>query len=172
MCGRELHDHGIMIKIEGTILEVCSSCAKFGTPVQSKANKPISEFTVKKKNSKKTSNITTKHRTPKKSRSTMRPEKVLIEGYGAIIRAARQKKKLSHLDLSRKIKEPVSLLQNIETEKIKPSDAVVEKLERELGITLLEEVTDFEYSPEPLSGNKKTTLGDIIVIKDKKKNKE
>ena len=167
MCGRDLHGPGIMIKIEGTILEVCPSCAKFGTPI--KTQPKLVESTIQKTKKKTTQRVTSHSKTIPKRKSSLRPEKVLVEGYGAIIREARQKKKMSHLELSRRIKEPVSLLQNIETEKIKPSDAVVEKLERELGVTLLEEVTDFDFSPEPLATKKKTTLGDIIVIKDKKK---
>ena len=101
----------------------------------------------------------------------MRPEKVLVEDYGDRVREARQKMGLSHQELSRRIREAVSMLQNIETGKLKPSDSVIKKLERELHISLMEEVTDFEFAPTAGKSSKSTTLGDIIVIKDKKKKK-
>ncbi len=171
LCGRALPVPGTPVRIEGSILNVCFDCEKYGIPVErskgvSSGKKPAFVSQSTRQSPRRSSSR------PRRTRSG-RPEKILVEDYGDRIREARQKKGWSHQTLSRRIREAVTMLQNIETGKLRPSDEVVKKLERELGISLMEEVTDFENVPKVgSSGPKSTTLGDIIIIKDKKKKKK
>jgi putative transcription factor len=88
--------------------------------------------------------------------------KELVSNWNKIIKNAREKKKLSREELGFKIGERTVTISKIENGELRPSDNMIKKLEKELGITLMEEVT----SPPPYSTGSRTgrglTLGDFI----------
>lgn len=66
----------------------------------------------------------------------------LKKNFGKIISSARQKQGLNLEELGKKIFEPVSLLKRIEAGHLKPSDALIKKLEKALEIKLKEKIEE------------------------------
>jgi putative transcription factor len=133
-------------KIEEAVLRVCEECSKGGEIL----------------------NIIIKNNEPKIEKSPLyyeEDEYELIEGYGKIIEEARKKIGISLEDLARRIGEKESLIRKIEREEIRPSDKIIEKLEKFLKIKLREK---FDYKPK--ENNKKSYKGlriaDVVKIKD------
>ena len=60
----------------------------------------------------------------------------IVPDFGKRIRKAREAKGLTAKELAMKIFEKESLLHRIENQAIKPSDLMIEKLEKQLGIQL------------------------------------
>lgn len=162
MCGREIYGRPINIKIEGAELDVCPACAKHGQKVV-KTKPKVS---------------TTRTRAPvQQSRTTSRPSpakiqsrdegKELVPDYNERIRLARQKMKLTQKDVSIQTKISVQELQSIETGKMRPSDVLIEKLEKFFKISITEEVKAYGVKDQK-KGPAYQTLGDIVVIRKDK----
>ncbi|MCD6247697.1 MAG: TIGR00270 family protein [Candidatus Diapherotrites archaeon] len=117
VCGREAKL--IRAEIEGAELLVCSKCASLGKPLYKPEGK---------------SKLFARKDYPK-----IEEPFTLIENYGEVIRKAREKKGLTREELAKKLFEKESVLQRIEANKLEPSDALVLKLEKVLGITLREQ---------------------------------
>ncbi|MDH5400952.1 MAG: multiprotein bridging factor aMBF1 [Candidatus Heimdallarchaeota archaeon] len=150
------------IKVEGAILSVCNKCTSFGNLVKDKPRMPSNKPTVKK-----TSTTPRKFGTTTKAVSKPRhnkDEKTLIPDYGQEIRLARSKRKLTQEKLSSLTGISVALLKSIEAEKIRPTDNVIVKLEKELGIVLMESL-DVEMEYQSKNDGKGLTVGDIVSIK-------
>ncbi len=84
----------------------------------------------------------------------------LVEDFGERIRQAREAHGWKQTDLGAKINEKASVIAKLEARAMVPSDAMIPKLERALGIKLREKV-------EPVSVKKHTgpapvTLGDLV----------
>jgi len=95
-------------------------------------------------------------------------EEELIDGYGRIIRQAREKANLSRRQLGMKIGEKENYLEAIEQERVKPTLATVKKLEKQLSIRLMEKEPAATVAAE--YGNhqgKEITLGDFVAQKKK-----
>ncbi|MBN2421700.1 TIGR00270 family protein [Candidatus Woesearchaeota archaeon] len=144
MCGK-IAERLYCCLIEGSELNVCENCARFGKIIK----KPIKNI-IKKK-------VITK------------PEKEIIqivkEDYAAIIRSKREKLGLKQKEFAVKLSEKESLIQKIETSQIKPSLKLAKKLERFLNVELIEQI---ELKPETNSSDKnpgKLTIGDMIKLK-------
>jgi putative transcription factor len=96
---------------------------------------------------------------------------ILIENYAAIIRAARQRKKLSQEELAQKVNERISTLQSIEAGRLKPTRKTLRGLERELEISLLEPIGAVPIKSSDTRSAGGPTLGDIVKVKRKKSQK-
>jgi putative transcription factor len=150
ICGREeeLYD----TTIEGTILNVCSKCSKFG-----KVNKKVS------------AEVPVFNNQNKVFHSTMMPvqqnEKVELinSNYADLIKKKREQLGLKQIELAKKIAEKESLIHKIESGHAEPNLAVAIKLERCLGIKLVKEEEIKKINLKSNSG--KLTIGDIIDIK-------
>ncbi|MFH1784943.1 MAG: multiprotein-bridging factor 1 family protein [Candidatus Micrarchaeota archaeon] len=94
----------------------------------------------------------------------------ITEGYGRIIINAREKSGLPIAVVAERIKEKESYLHAIEHERLSPTMAVAKKLEKELGIKLIEKVSNtMAPSVSPSSKNfQPLTLGDMVDAKKKK----
>jgi putative transcription factor len=99
---------------------------------------------------------------------------VLVDDYGPRIHKAREAKGWSHDQLGNKVSARVPELKHIEAGKLRPSDDVAKKMEKELGITLFEKVE----GPAPVvsgtnkkpTGSAGLTIGDLLKdAMDKKK---
>lgn len=92
------------------------------------------------------------------------PQHDLADDFGARVKRAREAKKVAYEDLGTKVHATVQQLHKIERGELRPSDRVAKALERELGITLFEQV---EAGPAAVGGIKKPskaglTIGDLL----------
>ncbi|MGV8151309.1 MAG: helix-turn-helix domain-containing protein [Candidatus Woesearchaeota archaeon] len=149
--------------IEGTSMKVCADCSRFGS------NKRGANVRVVVK---------------QKRFEEQSPEYVFVEGYGRLVKNAREKIGLKQDEMAKRLNERESLLHQIESEHLKPSVALAKKLERELKIKIIEEIKSGENSESSNSShssnhakssmsfqNRKIsdgrTLGDFIKHKNK-----
>jgi putative transcription factor len=87
----------------------------------------------------------------------------VVDDFGERIKKARIEKNWTQKDLANEIKEREILIKKIEKGDLIPEDQVRVKLEKALGISLLD-VSDDEITSRK-GGKISTTLGDIIKIK-------
>jgi putative transcription factor len=135
--------------IEGTPLNVCSNCAKFGTPVtkdQEKKGSPIQK------------RLERKQYRPRDIYE--RDVDVLVRDFSTRIREARMKLDLSQEDLGKRLNEKWSVINKLETGDMRPDDKLAAKLEKTLGITLREKFTPTEV--EKKTTGQALTIGDLI----------
>ncbi|MFX0116557.1 MAG: multiprotein bridging factor aMBF1 [Candidatus Hodarchaeota archaeon] len=154
--------------IEGATVLACRRCQVYGKevprPENSFARKPPQDGRKPA-----TANRGMQRAGQRPSRPRKR-ERELIENYGETIANARTKAGLSRRELGMKIAERESLLVRIEHQKLVPSDAVIEKLERALDIELFIESSEDSSGTEFLGGKSDaTTLGLVAKIKRKQK---
>ncbi|MFP4403055.1 MAG: multiprotein bridging factor aMBF1 [Candidatus Woesearchaeota archaeon] len=155
MCGSS----GILYKtlIEGTQLNVCKNCAKYGKVVKKSydPDKIKSDFKKSKKNIDQVEN----------------EEKEIIEyivdDYSTLIKQKREKLGLKQNEFALKISEKESLIQNIERGNITPSLELAKKFERFLNIKLIDTYEEVRNTKKKVVKNTKLTIGDIINIKKK-----
>ncbi len=119
MCGKK-ESAQFDVKIEGTIMKVCSTCKEFGTPIQ----KPTSMF-----------------RTKKRVFQNPDEEKEIVQEYSSLIKRAREKQKLSIAQLASAVQEKESVISSFESGSRSPTLKTAKKLERKLGIKLIQKIT-------------------------------
>jgi putative transcription factor len=155
ICGAEVPGTPNRIVIDGSTLDVCKSCSRFGkaedkwSPVPRKIVPVERAFTVRKQ----------------QPRDHFKDLVEIIPEYGKVIRDAREKLGITPDELANAIKEKAALLKKIEREELAPDDQVRKKLERELNIKLTDQPTDEKVKYR--GGAKGLTLGDIANIKRK-----
>ena len=132
---------------------LCPQCGRHGEGGQpTNVSAPIKRFLQKK----------IRRSRPKDIYQKM--EKELITNYNNIIKEARKKKGLTREDLGFKIGERTVTIAKIENGDLRPSDKTITKLEKELNITLLEEVKTVK--PDHTQSGSGMTLGDFIKTED------
>ena len=169
MCGTETASP-TTAKIEGAELDVCDSCAEFGTAVRTE--EPSSTSTKYSTSSSGSSGSSTSSGSASSGggggrRRDMFDEMEEVAGdYDARIRNARESRSLTQEELANQLNEKASLIRKLERGDILPSDDVQRKLERELDISLSEGggTDDSEWSGGSSTGG--TTLGDVVKRKD------
>ena len=155
ICGAEISGAAQRIVIDGSALEVCKSCARFGkpedkwSPVPKKMVPVERAFTVSRP----------------KPRDHFKDLVELVPDFGRKIREAREGLGLSPEELGGRIKEKVTLLKKIEREEISPEDGIRKKLEKELKIKLSDQASETRVKSG--SSGRGLTLGDIASIKRK-----
>jgi putative transcription factor len=150
MCGAE--DAGYKAEIEGTLMDVCRNCARYGKTVSSPRRKGR-DFRSRKP----------------KTRQPYSEEELnltIISNYGQTIKQKREKIGLSQEDFAKHINEKSSLIGKIETNQFEPSIKLAKKIEKFLHISLIERS---EETPRQKQAKNKDTLtiGDLIQIKKK-----
>ena len=163
VCGRQIIGEPHRVIIERAKMTTCSSCAKLGSAEwkPEPANR-ISSAT----------GITMIPRTAfikKRGTVAVSEDIVVTEGYGSLVRRARERAGFSHEELGRRIAERVSLLKKIESEKMVPDQKVSEKLEHALGIKLMVPLVVPKVPPTSTPSIKGVTLGEIAELKDAKR---
>jgi putative transcription factor len=91
----------------------------------------------------------------------------IVEDYGERVRKARMDKGLSTKDLALQMKEKELLIKKIEKGELVPEEDVRAKLEKALGIRLID--IPPEESAKKVSGSLAPTLGDLTIIRKSKK---
>jgi len=154
LCGAKIRGPSRTVRIEGAELEVCAQCAKYGTEVQ-KPKKTGTRRAVSKPSVK----------APVRKRRDVFDfiEGEIVDNYGEKIRNARMERGWTQKDLAMEMKEKELLIKKIEKEDLIPEDDVRIKIEKTLGIRLI------DTSEEEEEGRRKSkmvpTMGDVISIK-------
>ncbi|MHC1595093.1 MAG: multiprotein bridging factor aMBF1 [Methanotrichaceae archaeon] len=157
ICGAEIVGKPKRVDIDGTELEACDNCARFGkttdkwSPVTKKIIPPQRSFRPKPR--------------PRPRRDEFREMAEIVPEYGKVVKEAREKLGLTSEELGVKIKVKASLIRKVERHEIIPEDSVRIKLERMLDVKLTDKVSEDEWKTG--GGSKGLTLGDIASIKRK-----
>lgn len=162
-----------MIEVDGAKLLVCQRCKRFGVEVKKQARernvspvKPAVKIPYK----------TLKPSRPKPMREKAVKAEILeyelVDDYPQQIRSARESSKLTQADFAQRIGEKLSIVQKLETGKIRPSDALIEKINRVLRINLRAPVEEDLASHHYQKPNLELTIGDIAKPVVKKKDDE
>ena len=146
ICGAE--GAGYIVLVEGAKLTVCQDCSGAGKLIR--APQPARDPAAQPAHAGKV-------------------EMEVADGYGSIIAAARKRMGLPLEVLAERITEKHSFLERVEHEKTLPDEKLAHKLERELGIKLLQEVSSGTAVNMKDRQGKGMTLGDILEIQLKKK---
>ncbi len=146
ICGKKIPGKPIRVKIDGSVMQTCKECSKFG------------------KVQKEPPRATRPRRQPYRPR-VREPSYEVSEDYNTLIRLAREKKGWSREELAQKLNEKASVIGRIESGKMIPDIKLAKKLEKILNIVMLDKIDDEQ--PEDTVSSKKggTTIGDIAFIK-------
>lgn len=162
MCGKEFPSLK-RATIEGALMSVCGGCVRFG--VEQVGHQ--AEVTGK---SKVVEALQSRQQRMKARDIYDQMEESLAEDYQERIRAARVRRGLTPEQLSEKLSEKRTTIAHVESGALHPSDTLAKKLEKELGIKLLEKPEFATGTKKPEAGGKSLTLGDLIKSqKDKSK---
>lgn len=137
--------------IEGVELNVCSACSKFGKVLAS-----VHRLSPKEQ-----------HNMMQKAETKEENIKLLVENYAEIIKRKRESMGLSQKEFGNEINEKESVIHNIEVGALEPDLMLAKKLEKILGIKLIEE----HLEKHDIFRRKKEegfTLGDFINVKNHK----
>ncbi len=143
ICG--LKDQQYLTIIEGSTLNVCKECVKFG--------KVIKSVEVLGKNNTQKSDF----------RGKIEIIESVVSDFSILVRRKRESMKQDHKDFASKLGIKVSILHNIETGQFIPDISTVKKMEKILNLRLTESSAD----KEELITNKSSkgmTIGDYIKI--------
>lgn len=146
ICGKKVPGRPIRVKIDGSVMQTCKECSKFGK-VQKEPPRPV------------------KPRTPLRRPRVREPSYEVSENYNTLIRKAREKNGWSREDLAQKINEKASVINRIESGKMIPDIKLARKLERILNIIILDKIEDEQPEDTISSTRGGTTIGDIAHIK-------
>jgi len=165
VCGRKIYGSPYKVMIEGAKLTVCNECSKHGTIVWEEPTPKT--ITLKPKSTLQPLRIQSK----KPPETTIDTSLELIEKFDLKIRQAREKLRLSHEELGKKINAKVSLLKKIETGKMTPDNRLAAKLEYALKIKLLVSPTEekSQQTKIPKTTSQELTLGDLIQLNKKER---
>lgn len=155
LCGRDRECKPAVV--DGVKMMLCPDCIRHGKVIT-----PVSDTSSIKENRP----ILDRIKRPKEKDVYKDMDKELVPNWNVIIKNAREKKGLTREKLGFNIGERTVTISKIENGELRPSDKIVEKLEKELNIKLLEEVSSVpSYSTGSRSG-RGLTLGDFIKRKE------
>ncbi len=144
MCGRKI-TRANKVRIDHAILNVCDACAKFGTPIDPSHGydklKPGTSgdltVTIPEKKPARIATSRPRPKPPPKRRQNIE-ELDIVPEYADLIKSARSKLSWTQEDLAKKILERKNVLSNIERGELLPDIKTARKLEKALGIKLVE----------------------------------
>ena len=154
LCGRDCECRPAVV--DGVRMMLCPGCMRYGESVKVAVEKPVADQ----------KSILSRIKRPKVKDVYKDMDKELVSGWNELIKNARKKKGLSREELGFKIGERTVTIAKIENGDLRPSDKMVTKLEKELGITLIEEVRSVS-TVSTGSRSDGLTLGDFIKTEDK-----
>ncbi|HXX55711.1 MAG TPA: multiprotein bridging factor aMBF1 [Methanoregula sp.] len=167
MCGDTIRGNPKLVRVEGAELQVCSKCEKYGTEVQQKRRPQAAS--ARPAPGQPRSSPTAHAGAPVYRKRDLFDymEGEIVDDYAVRIRRAREEKGLSQKDLAMQMKEKEHLIRKIENAELIPEDDVRKKIEKALGIRLVESMSESE---EKKKENKLVpTLGDVTIIRKAKK---
>lgn len=129
ICGRQTSS-AKMVVVDGSTLIACRECSSFGKETENASSRETASKSARQGPVKRV------FLEPKPEMFDLGLE--IVPDFGKRVMQARQKAGLTAKELALKIFEKESLLHRVENQAIKPSDALIGKLEKELGIKLRE----------------------------------
>lgn len=135
--------------VEGSVVSVCDDCLSFGKAVPLQGKK---------------ADVTP--RVPRKI-EVEREMELVVSNYSDIIKQGRERMDLTQEEFAKKLSERESVIHSLESGKLKPSLALARKLERFLGVKLIEIYKDAGKSPLDLTDSS-LTIGDLLKMGKKK----
>lgn len=122
ICGKEVLEELVSVRIEGSVMKGCKACARHGETVLEKKGRPQASTSP--------------------GAPVQRIEKTMdmVEDYARLIRENREKKGLTQDQLGSKINEKGSVISRIESGHMMPDLKVAKKLEKFFSIKLLIEL--------------------------------
>lgn len=151
LCGRDCECRPATV--DGVKMMLCPGCLhKHGKKAES-FNQPAAQ---------KNSPVLNRIRKPRQKDVYKEMQKELVSNYPEVIKNARKKKDLTREKLGFNIGERTVTISKIENGDLKPSDKVASKLEKELDISLFEEVEKVPSNVLSNHSNKGMTLGDFV----------
>jgi putative transcription factor len=133
--------------IEGISMNVCEGCSSYGHVLYVPESKPKAKEVLVSK--------------------APEIEERIVNNFSEIIKKSREKINLNQEEFALKLNVRLSLIRALENKEQLPDLKLAEKLEKELNVTLIEEVSD-EAPVNSGSLSKEVTLGDMIKIKKRK----
>jgi len=144
--------------IEGVELAVCERCSRFGKKLG--VIKGVHAEEAKEKG------VSMPVSKPQIEKIT-----IIVDDYSALIRKARESRGMTLKDFARMISVKESLVSKMETGSFQPSIELARKLERMLGVRLIEETEESNNASSYTARGKgeELMLGDFIKIKKRKR---
>lgn len=164
ICGKPIEGRPIRTKIDGSVLEVCKDCSKYG---RVQRDTPLERKFVSRNKKGKPAKKSPQARKQPPRRPRDEPMDELVEDFNVVVRQARESKGWSREELGAKIYEKVSVINRIESGKMEPDVKLAKKLEKTLNITLIEKYDDVDLESYRSSASGPNTLGSIVKIKRK-----
>ncbi|MFY9981144.1 MAG: multiprotein bridging factor aMBF1 [Methanoregula sp.] len=166
MCGETIRGIPKLIRVEGAELQVCSRCGKFGTEVQQPRRTDVQRpATGRAAPGARAPAVTAPAQRKRDMFDYMEGE--IVEDYADRVRRSRMEKGLSQKDLALQLMVRELLIKKIEKGELIPEEEVRKKLEKVLGIKLVDMVAD---DAEKKTQAKITqTLGDLTIIRKARK---
>ncbi len=163
MCGKDCKGLKV-VEVEGTTLNVCPECAKFGKQKATPVGIPTAPVTPQRV-------MESLERREKRGQQKDIFEQIteeLVDDYAERVREARVKKGWTPEELGKKINERKTVITKIEAGEMTPTEDLTRRLQAALGIKLLEKPTQILVRKN--TGARPLTLGDLIKAEmDKKK---
>ncbi|MCE5296148.1 MAG: multiprotein bridging factor aMBF1 [Euryarchaeota archaeon] len=155
LCGNE-KGKLTTVQIEGTLLRVCEDCAKFGDTARGASKDAPNKIIIQ-------SRLENRERRMKTKDVYQAAEEVseLAEDYGERIRKGREAKGWKQEEMASIISERLSVIQNVERGHSKPDDNLIKRLEKALGIVLMEKVPLIKTEKRAVN-SRSMTLEDFI----------
>lgn len=156
ICGKK--DASFIIKVEGAKMAACKGCAYHGKILFALEDEP---------------EVKGAHRgAGAYAERKPRAEEDLVEGYGMRIRTAREKKGLKLEDFAKQISQKANYLDMIEREGTRPPIELARKMEKALGVKLVEMEEENAGASVAKKGSGDLSLLDMLEMQNKKKEKK
>ncbi|MEM2934690.1 MAG: multiprotein bridging factor aMBF1 [Methanocellales archaeon] len=152
ICGAEIKGKPFYIRIEGSELNACSNCSRFGTVVEREMQSAATAKPIGK---------VVKHK------DIFDQIDAIVPNYGEVIRKERERRGWTQEELARRILEKANVIKKIERQELMLEEEVRKKLERVLEVKLVQPVEMGEVKRQR-SSSRELTLGDVVTIKKKK----
>lgn len=160
LCGRESSECKLA-SVDNVKMMVCPTCLRHGKAVripssESRGPADVSKGMAKRAKQRKKKDVYEKMTT------------VLVDDWNQKVQQARQKMGWSREDLGFRVGEPTVTMAKIENGDLRPSDEVIKKLEKELDISLMEEVKETVKSSQGSNTRQGLTIGDLLKTEKEK----
>lgn len=152
MCGAE--NRLYKAEIEGTILNVCQRCARFGKVLANIHDNKFIEKIQKKREEIRTAPISENEIT-----------ETLAEGFNEIIKKKREELALTQEEFAKKLNEKESIIHKIETGSFAPNIPLARKIEKFLRIKIVEQTQVSKEGIDKPTKSEAFTLGDFIKVR-------
>jgi putative transcription factor len=174
VCGREIIGEPKRVIIEGAKMTTCSECAKLGSGFWELEPPKIWQRAASKGAVKppviKDAGAQGRKASSGSALTATSEEIEVIEGFGTLIKQAREKMGLTPEDLGKRIGEKESVIKKVESEKIVPDIRLATKLEHALKIKLLRKAAEPKLEKAALTEKprRELTLGEIVYLRGTK----